>query len=102
MRVVSIAALVLSMGLALPALSQPTPNRAALHVKKDTDAPQVKVIQRGGRTVYKFIKGLVLYGKAHRPHAVLLIDRDHQVYEARQPTRSLGFRITEAIRRSPF
>jgi hypothetical protein len=81
-----------------PTLAQPKAHR----YKKDTDAPKVQVIKRRGRTVFRFTKGIVLYGRHHKPQAVLVIDRKQDLFRMAAPRKELSSRILDPVRRRPF
>ena len=66
--------------------------------------PKVKIkVVRGkdGKKTYVFGK-MILYGKAHQPHAVLMLERKHELYRSADPGKSLATQIPNALRCSPF
>jgi len=66
--------------------------------------PRVKVkVVRGkdGKKTYVFGK-MILYGKAHQPHAVLMLDRERDLYRAAVPRKALTIHIPDALRHRPF
>jgi hypothetical protein len=65
-------------------------------------AVAVKVVRgKDGKKTFVFGK-MVLYGKAHQPHAVLMLDRERDLYRAAVPRKTLVSRIPDALRSSPF
>lgn len=66
--------------------------------------PEVKVtVVRGkdGKKTYVFGK-VVLYGKTHQPHTVLMLSRERDLYRAAVLKRTFTPHIPSALERSPF
>jgi hypothetical protein len=60
------------------------------------------VLKRRGRTLFRFRDGIVFRVKPQAPQAVLMIERERDLYRATEIEKKLSSRILEPVRRAPF